>query len=209
LSSRRFSTWEGGTRFLVHDDYVNAHLLRGTGRLREGRAADALRDFEAALAYPPTLGVARPYRGGRDGEVQYFVGRAHAALGHAAPARAAWRRAAEPTIVTARETEAGVQQFFQARALDELGERQHAQTIYAALVQSGQRRLSPGDGVDFFAKFSEQHVSHTREAQAHYLIGLGQLGLGRADLAREAFERCLRLDVSHVWAAEQLKADPR
>ena len=29
LSGRHYHTWEGGTRFLVHDDYADAHLLRG------------------------------------------------------------------------------------------------------------------------------------------------------------------------------------
>jgi tetratricopeptide (TPR) repeat protein len=64
LRARRFSTWEGGTRFLVHDEYVDALLLRGHQRFRAGQYARALEDYRAALEYPPNLGVGVPRAAG-------------------------------------------------------------------------------------------------------------------------------------------------
>jgi tetratricopeptide (TPR) repeat protein len=92
LGSRRFHTWEGGTRFLVHNEYVDALLLRGHQRRRNGQHAAALEDYRAALEYPPNLGVGRPARGGRAAQVHYFIGEAYAAMGQDAKAREAWQQ---------------------------------------------------------------------------------------------------------------------
>jgi Tfp pilus assembly protein PilF len=43
-------------------------------------------------------------------------------------------------------------------------------------------------------------------ANAHYLIGLGNLGKGQTDRAREEFQEALKMDINHLGATSQLMA---
>ncbi|MEK6756035.1 MAG: tetratricopeptide repeat protein, partial [Bacteroidota bacterium] len=47
LENHHFHIWEGGG--MIHDVYVDAHLLRGQERFKAKKYRDALKDFEAAL----------------------------------------------------------------------------------------------------------------------------------------------------------------
>jgi tetratricopeptide (TPR) repeat protein len=210
LRGRTFHTWEGGTRFLVHSQYVDAHLRRGRERLAAGRHAEALADFEAALEYPPNLGAGRPERGGRAGEALYLAGLAHEALGRASAARQAWLRAAAdvPSVAAPGGREARPPQYFAARALERLGDTARARAIFGALVSTGRRELSAAPPQDFFAKFGERPAGASRQADAHYLLGLGLRGLGREQEAREAFTRALERNVNHLGAMTAMR-DPR
>jgi tetratricopeptide (TPR) repeat protein len=209
LRARRFSTWEGGTRFLVHDEYVDALLRRGHQRVRAGQYARALEDYRAALEYPPNLGVGRPARGGRAAQVQYFIGEASHALGRSAQAREAWQRSTAAYHERFRTRRPAVGDwaaihYYQALAFKRLGDEAQAREIFDGLIANGQRQLEAGSEVDFFAKFGEQQSEGARRAHAHYLVGLGHLGHGRAQEARAAFEQAVALDVNHLGAATEL-----
>jgi Tfp pilus assembly protein PilF len=58
--------------------------------------------------------------------------------------------------------------------------------------------------MDFFAKFGEKKSAQVQMADARYLIGLGHLGKGEQEKAREQFEKAVELDLDHVWAQTQL-----
>ena len=45
-----------------------------------------------------------------------------------------------------------------------------------------------------------------RQANAHYLIGLGQLGLGDKVKAEAEFKQALELNPSHLGAVTQLRS---
>ncbi len=92
LEGHTFNVWEGGRD--VHGLWEDAHLLRGEERLRTGRAAGALADFEAALEYPKNLRVGVPMSGAGSAEIFYRIGTAHEALGNAAKATEFYGKAA-------------------------------------------------------------------------------------------------------------------
>ena len=56
------------------------------------------------------------------------------------------------------------------------------------------------EAVDYFAKFGEKQSQRVREANAHYLIGLGQLGLGDKPKAAVEFKQALELHPAHLGA---------
>ncbi|MBN2269856.1 MAG: DUF5107 domain-containing protein, partial [Sedimentisphaerales bacterium] len=60
LTTHHFHTWEGGGQ--IHDLYVDACLLRGRSQAAQGRHAEAVKDYEAALLYPENLEVGAPSR---------------------------------------------------------------------------------------------------------------------------------------------------
>jgi Tfp pilus assembly protein PilF len=58
--------------------------------------------------------------------------------------------------------------------------------------------------VDFFAKFGEQETRQTRRAAGHYVLGLGLMGKGQIDQARNQFEQAINFNAGHTWARHWL-----
>ncbi len=206
LAARRFSVWEGGSLH-VADDWTDAHLLRGQRSLAAGRPQEALRDYQAALSVPEHLPAERRVGGSREAEVLYWIGEALAALDQTADARAHWEKAAAVGIPRpdARTASLGAESYWGARALDRLGRKQEARAIFQELVRTGATALAQASAtIDFFASFGEQQTQRSRLATAHYLKGLGLLGLGEAEQAAADFRQALRYLPDHLGARTEL-----
>jgi tetratricopeptide (TPR) repeat protein len=198
LSHRHFHVWEGGGE--IHDVYINAHLLRGQQYFREKRYREALQDFQAALEYPENLEVGRPYFAPREAEINYLVGTAYEALGNAASARAAYQKSVAEKVWPSEVA------YFQGLAFAKLGEEGKAQEIFQSLVRAGQAELAHQAGLGYFAKFGRHQSAATRQAGAHYLIGLGYLGEGKRAEAKAEFQQSLERDQNLLGARTQLAA---
>ncbi len=196
LSGHRFPVWEGGEG--VHDLYVDAHLLRGRKALEDGRARAALADFRSALEYPENLEVGPPASGGREPEVSYWVGAALEALGEAAGAKEAFRRSA------GGGAPADELLYYKGLSWRKLGEERQAGAAFEALLERARAALSAKLEVDFFAKFGDRESAGRREADLHYLLGLGYLGKGQRAEARSEFEAALTLHPGHARARRAL-----
>lgn len=197
LSRRHFHVWEGGGE--IHDLYVDVHLWRGEDRLLAGKPRQALADFLAALEYPDNLEVAKPYHGGREPQIDYFIGTAHKALGNMEKAVEFFRKSAEKLH---EGSEIG---YYQGLALGKVGRHEEAQKMFEALINAGKEKLEAAPEMDFFAKFGERQSALIRQANAHYLIGLGYLGKGKKAEARAEFKKALELNINHSAARRQLE----
>lgn len=198
LKNRRFRNWEGSSQ--IHGVYVDACLAHGRELLASGRAADALRAFEAARDYPENLEVGRARRAARVAKIEYLVGMAHARAGESARAREAFERASARKEGGPSET-----QYYYTLALRKLGREEEAKTVFEGLVRAGERQRAEGEASDYFAKFGERESERVRKAEGHYLSGLGRLGLGEADLATKEFKTALELHPAHLGAVTQIK----
>jgi tetratricopeptide (TPR) repeat protein len=176
---------------------------------------EALAAYEAALEYPENLEVGRVRNSSRTAQIQFLIGTAHEARGDAASARAAFEQAvrdAASAKAASERTLAGrgdsdyKSDYFSARALQKLGRTDEAKPIFDSLVKIGQEQLAKGEGPDYFAKFGEKTSERVRQANAHYLIGLGQLGLGEEKKAGASFRQALELHPAHLGAREQSHA---
>jgi len=209
LTNRHFHSWEGGARVNVQDPWVDAHLLRGQERAARKSFSGALADFQAALTFPQNLEAARSYRGGRAPEILYWVGTAFDALGQRQQAREAWKQSAaqlagseEHPRPTADSGAALL--YYQARSLEKLGEAAKATAIFQQLLDAATAALKRGEAVDYFAKFGERQSRRARQAQAHYIAGLGYLGLNQPENARQAFARAVELNPYQLAARAAL-----
>jgi tetratricopeptide (TPR) repeat protein len=207
LGSRKFNIWEGAS-ISAQDWYADAHLLRGHQRLSAGRAKEALADYTAALEYPVNLGVGKPYRDERALVIEFYIGAAEEALGDKAKAKEYYAKVAGASTAPARKRPrhggSAEVAYHRGLALARLGDRPAATEIFESLVRSGKELLAGGGPVDDFAKFGERVAPNVSQARAHYVIGLGQLGLGNAAEAHAEFERAVKLDVNQMWAAHYL-----
>jgi tetratricopeptide (TPR) repeat protein len=193
MTGRQYEVWEGGT-LSVAEYWVDAHVLRGQQHLAAGRAREALADVQAAGSIPENLPSERRGSGARAAELNYWLGTAQAALGNQTEATRAWKAA------ESAEGAGDAQRYYQALALGKLGENDRAQALFRQLIETGNKRLQEGNPIDFFAAFGEQQSQRSKLATAHYLVGLGHLGLSENDQARAALLLALKTSPSHLGA---------
>ena len=210
LQGRRFRNWEGNSQ--THSVFVDACLAHGQKLAADQKPREALAIYQAALEYPENLEVGRARRSPRTARVQFHIGTAYEALGDTASAKAAFEQAAKDAATGKTASEQSLagridgdneSDFFGARAMQNLGRKAEAKPIFKALVKTAEEQLAKGDGPDYFAKFGEKTSERVRQANAHYLIGLGQLGLGEKKQANASFQKALELHPAHVGAREQ------
>ena len=194
INNRHLYVWEGGVT--IHGAYVNSHLLRGMNHFKAKQYNEALKDYQAALEYPKNLGMAKPYRGGRDCQVYYFIATAYEALGDTEKAREAY----EKSVTAKQRTDWSNLRSYQALAFRKLGREDKTHKIRDGLINFATADV----GMDFFAKFGERQSRKFRMANNHYLLGLAYLGKGSQTQAKAEFEKALQLNVNHLWAAIEL-----
>ncbi|MBN2476824.1 MAG: DUF5107 domain-containing protein [Pirellulales bacterium] len=200
LENHTFHAREGGGE--IHDVYVDAHLLEGLRCMHARQFAQALDYFRKASEYPENLAVGRPKNDPRAAQVAYHIATAHEAMDETEPARTLYRQVADQP-----DTQDWPQaRFYQALCRRKLGEPREAEKAFRRLIEQGQKALAEGESADFFAKFGQQSTRQAREASAHFTSGLGLLGMGQTDKAKQEFEQAVKLNRSHVWAKHQLAA---
>jgi tetratricopeptide (TPR) repeat protein len=156
----------------VAEHWTDAHILRGRQEIAAKHDREALADFQAALGPPSNLPVGLGYAEGANGaargaEISYWNGIAYEDLGDKAKAAEAWNQAAS------RGGAGGAQSYYLALCLQKLGQNDRAKTLFQALVDSSQ---SPASGGGRGGRGAPQSP-RARSANAHYLAGLGYLGL--------------------------------
>ena len=134
LAGHRYFPWEGATG--MRSIYLGALLGRAEAATADGRDADALADYEAALQYPRNLGV---------GKFTY-PSDAHIYL-QAADAAARLRlKEKETQYLTGAAEEPhrfiGEADIYKAQALARLGRESEAQELHAAIRTEAEKRLA-------------------------------------------------------------------
>lgn len=198
LGDHTFAIWEGGGG--IHDVWVDALIRRGRERLRNSRHEAALEDFGLAMTWPVNLAVGRPLDGGREPEVRYYIGKTLDAMGQKDKAGEEYRLA-----VAAERPPVSELSYHQGLAFRELGDNDKAEKIFSGLASTGRRLLQGQHESDFFTKFGRRRSQRQMLAEAHYLVGLGELGKGNESEARKQFSLALEQDINHPGAAHRLE----
>jgi tetratricopeptide (TPR) repeat protein len=196
LRDHHFHVWEGGGG--IYGSWVEANLLRGRSSLDDGNGAAALRDFRAAVTYPPNLEAAPPSRGSGSAKALYLTALAFDLLGKKSDAASCLEKAA------AIETGWSEQAYFKGLALGRLGKAGEAEALFSGLVKFARERLGAAPSMDFFEKFGEKQSAAAHEAQYHLLAGLGLRGLKRPGDAADEFRKALALSPNLPEARRQL-----
>ena len=172
-------------------------------KFKAGKYQEALKDYEASLEYPENLEVGRPYHETRLPQVNYLMGLAYEKLGNTAKSRELFQQAMSGEW-RRRRREQPEMLYYQGMAALKLGQNAEATQIFDELIAMGNQALAAGSDIDYFAKFGQRRSSRFRLADAHYLIGLGNLGKGETAKARSEFQAVLGLNVNHLGATTQL-----
>lgn len=200
LSGRKFSIWEGGS-LNVTDPWTDAHLLRGHQHLAAKRYDKALADYRTAVTYPENLPSESRGSAGREAEAAYWVGVAYEAMGDRANARKAWEQAASTPAPQGRRGASfdGVRQYYQALALRKLGQTEKADALFRSLVEAATRQLQTPARKSLGG--SRRRLSAREQTTAaHYMAGLGYLGLNDKEKARLSMKQALESSPDHLGA---------
>ena len=196
-----FKRWEGGSN--VYTSYVDANLLQGVAYRDTQQFDKALANFKAAGEFPLRMEAAKPWTDSRIGEVLCYTASLYETMGESKKAKQAYAEVLKERLSKGWD----IPHYYRGYALKKLGQTAEAKSIFEGLAETGQRRLEAIEsttGMDFFAKFGDRMTKETRKATAHYLIGLGKLGLDQTEEARAEFEKAAALDINHVWSRAKL-----
>jgi tetratricopeptide (TPR) repeat protein len=202
MMARRFSPWEGGEG-LVSAQYVHAHRTLGRAALVAGKAADALRHFDAARHYPENLGEGKHLLT-LERDLDYFSGEAAEQLGDAELAHRYWNAGA------AELAGVGVHSYFQALSLLALGNDRAGRAVLSNLAEFAARLLDVEPKIDYFATslpnllLFDDDLGKRNRIDSLLLNALARHGLGDVEGAIRQLEQVVALDPNHLFAAETL-----
>ena len=200
MTTHTFAVAEGANLNVV-EHWTEAHIQRAQTEIRTHHYKEALVDLEAAATIPANLPVG--FFGGvnaRDSEIAYWTGVVYEGSGDTRKATESWQRAIAPP----RRVAAGVsaQSYYQGLAFQKLGQPEQAHALYQGLVQSGQNELQPPTPP------AGGRAGRARAANAHYLAGLGYLGLKDQMQAKAELTQAVQISPDLVGARTALASLP-
>ncbi len=198
LSKRQFAVAEGAN-INVAEQWVNAHILRGRQRLEDKKYRDAIEDFRAASSIPANLPSENVSLALRSSEIAWWTASALAGTGDLDAASRNLQLGANPPAAQGRRQQAGAPRpeagtYYQGLCLRKLGAEEKAREIFFSLVRSGEETGS--------------EAQPRRAALRHFTAGMGHLGLGDRQRAREEFIRATEDDPSLPGLRVELAALP-
>jgi tetratricopeptide (TPR) repeat protein len=207
MTGRRFAVAEG-VNLNVDEHWTEAHILRGERNIDAKQYEQALADLGAALAIPDNLPLG--FAGGagaHNAEAAYWSGVAYEGLGNRQKATESWERATASIAPRRRRAsvtgdlarQAGL--YYQGLALQKLGKAEDAKAIFRGLVAAGQQALAPQK-----AASGPEMSPRTRRALAHYIAGLGYLGLNEQNQAKAELSQAVETDPGLAEARVALAA---
>ena len=208
MTTHTFAVAEGANLNVV-DHWTEAHILRAQTEIRAHHYKEALADLQAAATTPANLPVG--FLGGanaRDTEIAYWTGVAHEGAGDTRKAADSWQRAVAPPE---RMVAGGsAQAYYQGLAFQKLGQPEKAKGLFQGLVQSGQNELKqPAPPIGGRAGRGGRAGSpRARTAHAHYIAGLGYLGLQDQAQAKAELSQAVQISPDLVGARTALASLP-
>ena len=196
-----------GANLNVSEHWTDAHLLRGQARISARQYKAALADIDAALNVPGNLPAGLGFGEGASGamrspEIAYWTGAAYEAMGNREQAVAAWQKGSSQLGAAERrhhEAPVGVkaQAYYEALCLQKLGQNDKAKELLEQLVDTGNNMLADPSANDVLQP-------RTRTASAHYLTGLGYLGMNIRDKASSELNTAIQTSPDLIGARAAL-----
>lgn len=208
IQKRKFHPWEGGEGRIT-GQYTSALLELSKEKLKEKDYEAAKKLLTKALTFPDYLGEGK-LEGSKDNPIHYYLGLVQECLGNKEEAKKSFERAAlgeqEPAGMMYYNDQPADMILYQGLAKEKLGSKLEANSRFYKLIDYGEQHIFDEVKIDYFAvslpdlSIFDEDFTKKNKAHCHFLIGLGNMGLGEKEKAAEAFERTLELDPNHLNA---------
>jgi tetratricopeptide (TPR) repeat protein len=203
LNARQFCPWEGGEG-LVSAQYVHAHRQLGREALNAGNARAALEHFEAARKYPHNLGESKHLLT-LERDLDYYSGLAARNLGDAERAQRYFNAAAAPLPCP------GMQSYFQALALRELGNEDASRAALQQLAELALKQMDKEPEIDYFATslpnmlLFDDDLRKRNRIESLLLSALANHGLGDSESTVRLLQQVFDSDPNNFFATDILR----
>lgn len=201
-----FHPWEGGEGKIT-TQYTLALLELSKEAQAKGEFVQAEELLRKALVYPENLGEGK-LEGTKDNHLYYHLGLALEAQGKVEEAKQCFEIATigtdEPAGAMYYNDQPADMILYQGLAHLKLGRTSQAKSRFYRLIDYGEHHLDDQVKIEYFAVslpdfliFDDDYTKKNR-AHCYYLMGLGNIGLGNSEKAREFFEKALEIEPSHM-----------
>lgn len=208
MNNRKFHPWEGGEG-KVPAQYLLSLTELAKEAIRNNKYREAIDLLQKTEYYPHNLGEGKLY-GTQENDIHYWIGRAYEGLGENHKANHYWTKASkglsEATAATYYNDQQPDKIFYQGLAHLKLGNIEEANIRFRSLINYGEKHISDKVSIDYFAVslpdmlIWETDLDQNNLIHCKYLMGLGCLGLQKAEAAESEFNAVLKLNSSHIGA---------
>ncbi len=146
----------------------------------------------------------------QENDIDYWMGCAYEGLGDIEKAKAFWKKASvgsdEPTPAIFYNDQQPDKILYQGLAYLKLAKTEMANQRFNKLIEYGEKHIGDNVKIDYFAVslpdllIWEEDLNKRNKINCTYLIGLGFLGLGNFDKAKENLQKVIQMDLNHQGA---------
>lgn len=213
IKSRQFHPWEGGEG-KVPFQWITVNVELARKHLNTGEPDKAIQLLETARNYPLNLGEGKLY-GAQENDIYYWLGCAFENQEDHSQARICWEKASsglsDPSPAMYYNDQPPDKIFYQGLALLKLSKKEEAHHRFKKLVDYGKEHMDDEVKIDYFAVslpdllIWDEDLNVQNKVHCHYMIGLGELGLGNMEASRNAFQQVIQKDLYHMPAHLHIK----
>lgn len=208
LATRHFHPWEGGEGKAT-GQYTFSLVELAKKEIEQSNFAKALSLLAETEFYPHNLGEGK-LANAEENDINYYKGIAYRGLKNEENARHWFEKAtkgsSEPQQAFFYNDQQPDKIFYQGLAWKALENDNNAEKCFDKLIKHGEKHLSDNCKIDYFAvslpdlAIWEDDLNKRNQIHCHFVIGLGYLGLGDPEKAKQSFDIVLELDINHQGA---------
>jgi len=189
LETNSISETEGSRD--IQNAYLNSYTLRALAAIGRKNYNSAIKDIDAALAYPIGL-----YGRSRYAQLYYLAGLVYESRGDATKSRESYEKA---MLVVTESGDDREFNYYKGLALIKMNRPEEAKTIFRKML---------GDTADnsAYTQFEGRRTNVAQQVFTHYMAGLGHMGLGDKTKASAEFKQALELNPGHIWSQTYLNS---
>jgi tetratricopeptide (TPR) repeat protein len=205
IDNHIFHPWEGGEG-KVPAQYQLARIELAKQFLAKQDFTKAIQLLEECLLYPHNLGEGK-LSGAQENDFHYWLGCAYESLGQMEEALKFWELAkegnTEPAAAIFYNDQKPDKIFYQGLALLKLGRNNEARQRFDSLIAFGEKHLDETIKLDYFAVslpdllIWDDDLTFRNKIHCHYMIGLGNYGMGNISKAKTNLLEAARMDLNH------------
>lgn len=191
LEGANFAYTEGSSR--ARNTRINAYLTLGKQYFDNQEYQKALDTFLRAQITRQEAGDNR--LGGREIEVEYYIGLAYEALQNRTKAKTSFKKSVQQHIHTVNVTS-----YYQGLSYAKLGDKSQAKIIFETMVSEADQQMEQSIDSEVGTIFGRREASDNRLSRLYTLRGLGYKGLGELQKAKDDLNRALEFSQSNLTA---------
>jgi tetratricopeptide (TPR) repeat protein len=208
IAQRKFHPWEGGEG-KVTGQYILCRVELAKKAIANNDFTTALQLLKETETYPHNLGEGKLINA-EENDIDYYKGIAYRGLGDKVNANLSLERAtlgsSEPQQAFFYNDNQPDKIYYQGLAWNALGQENRACNCFNKLIAYGEKHLFDTCKIDYFAvslpdlAIWDDDLNARNQIHCNYVMGLGYLGLGNQEKAREFLGKVLQMDINHQGA---------